>query len=55
MKVPNRKKNERKKIEREAGWNVFICPNCEEPTANGGHYVPPGLGDPGWFICKKKE
>lgn len=29
------------------------CPNgCGE---KGPHFVPPGFGDPGFFICTKKE
>lgn len=28
------------------------CPNCGE---YGPHFVPPSLGEPGMFICKKKE
>lgn len=28
------------------------CPNCGE---NGPHFVPPSLGEPGFFMCKKKE
>ena len=27
------------------------CPNCEE---YGAHFVPPSLGEEGFFICKKK-
>lgn len=27
------------------------CPNCGE---YGAHFVPPSLGEPGFFICKKK-
>ena len=26
-----------------------ICPNCGQP---GPHYVPPALGDPGFFACE---
>jgi hypothetical protein len=32
----------------------YPCPNCKEYN-KWGHYVPPSLGEPGFFICKWKE
>lgn len=31
---------------------IVNCPNCGE---EGPHFVPPSLGEPGFFTCKKKE
>jgi hypothetical protein len=33
------------------------CMNCGElfKWNETGHFVPPGMGDPGFFICEKKE
>jgi hypothetical protein len=28
------------------------CPNCGDPK--GGHFVPPSLGEEGFFICEKR-
>ena len=30
----------------------ILCPNCGE---KGPHFVPPSLGEPGFFICKKPK
>lgn len=32
-----------------------VCPNCKEVLIDQGHFVPPGFGGPGIFICTKKE
>jgi hypothetical protein len=39
----------RKKIER-------TCPNCKEvlKEKESGHFVPPSLGEEGFFLCKVK-
>ena len=29
-----------------------LCPNCHEDISNGGHFVPPSLGDDGFFACE---
>lgn len=34
--------------------NERICLNCKEVLKKSGHFVPPGGGDPGFFICKPK-
>lgn len=33
------------------------CPKCKAPLAEGegGHFVPPSLGEPGFFLCEVKE
>lgn len=28
------------------------CPNCGD---YGAHFVPPSCGEPGFYLCKKKE
>jgi|WetSurMetagenome_2_1015567.scaffolds.fasta_scaffold1335287_1 hypothetical protein len=34
------------------GVGVRICPNCKkELTAGEGHFAPPSLGEPGFYIC----
>lgn len=35
---------------RQAG-EPRICPNCQSTLVNEGHFVPPSLGEPGFFIC----
>ena len=30
------------------------CINCGEDISKGGHFVPPCVGDVGFFICKPK-
>lgn len=34
----------------------FPCPNCGKKFGEkeSGHFVPPSLGDPGFFICEKR-
>jgi hypothetical protein len=27
------------------------CPNCNGVLLQGGHFLPPSLGEPGYFIC----
>ena len=29
-----------------------VCTNCGKP---GSHYAPPSLGEPGFYICDKRE
>jgi hypothetical protein len=32
------------------------CFNCgEDLTGKSGHFVPPSMGDKGFFICTKKD
>lgn len=31
-----------------------VCPNCKEYNKDG-HYVPPCLGDKGFYVCEWKE
>jgi len=38
----------KKKIKQKNQRKVFTCPNCGQP---GPHYVPPCLGDPGFYTC----
>lgn len=42
----------RKKTRIRAPWykKSFLCPNCKKETADG-HFVPPSLGEGGYFIC----
>ena len=51
----------RKSIERRRAWakrnwgpkSLPLCPNgCGE---RGPHFVPPSMGDPGFFTCTPKE
>jgi ribosomal protein L32 len=47
-----------KHLRRIAKWQRHfqkksVCPNCGELCT--GHFVPPGFGEPGMFICKTKE
>jgi len=44
-KIPKYKKKKHK-------FSDGICPNC---GVRDSHFCPPGFGDPGFFICKKKE
>lgn len=41
-----------RKERRERSRAHGMCPNCGE---KGPHFVPPGFGSPGMFICKEKE
>lgn len=27
------------------------CPSCKRDISKGGHFVPPSIGDPGFFAC----
>jgi len=55
MKNP-RSKRKRKKGKpfkpSESHVRARPCSNCGE---QGPHFVPPSFGDPGFFICEKKE
>jgi hypothetical protein len=31
---------------------MSVCPNCGK---EGPHYAPPGLGDPGFYICEPQD
>jgi hypothetical protein len=42
-------------LQRRFAPKKSYCPNCKELLVNGGHFVPPSFGDPGIFICQKKE
>lgn len=58
MKVSNRKKNRRKKAflaqqkQIRTIWGKMCPNNCGEP---GPHFIPPGFGSPGMFMCKPLE
>lgn len=53
MKLSNKKKNSRKASTTKE-WS--LCPNCKKVIFAGeGHFVPPVLGDKGFFICYKKN
>jgi hypothetical protein len=30
------------------------CPNCGE-MCNAGHYFPPSLGEPGFYVCTPRR
>jgi hypothetical protein len=49
-----RRKQKWRKVYANRIRDVFggVCPNCKEP---GAHFVPPSFGDPGFYICNKKE
>ena len=38
------------------GWHESnkVCSNCNEPITEG-HFVPPSLGEEGFYICKPIE
>lgn len=42
----------RRSAERKLASKLRMCWNCGEP---GPHFVPPSFGDPGFYICEKKE
>jgi len=46
--------NKRQRNRRAHYWNVAAkpCPNC---GGRGAHFVPPSLGEEGFYSCKKKE
>jgi len=44
---------ERGETERVLRERQRICPNCREPLTDGGHFVPPSLGERGFFICQE--
>lgn len=46
MKIKNKKKNERKQV---LPKKEPICPNCGK---EGLHFIPPSLGEAGFFACK---
>jgi hypothetical protein len=40
------------------GWHEEskrTCPQCNEILTKEGHFVPPSLGEEGFYICKPKE
>ena len=40
------------------GWHESnkVCSNCNESLdITEGHFVPPSLGEEGFYICKPKE
>lgn len=32
---------------------VSLCVNCGKDNRDHGHFVPPSLGEQGFFICQK--
>ncbi len=53
MKVSKAKKNQRKKLWGQTPMGApSPCPNCGEP---GPHFVPPSLGEKGFFMCEAKQ
>jgi hypothetical protein len=40
-------------VKRHLAERQRICPNCREPLTDGGHFVPPSLGERGFFICQE--
>lgn len=56
MKLSKRKKNARMAAHLNsesylAECRKHPCRNCGEP---GPHFVPPSLGEPGFFACEKR-
>ena len=45
-------KRQKKKLKKKPKIKRTPCPNCGK---FGSHFVPPCVGDPGFFICKTKE
>jgi DNA polymerase III alpha subunit (gram-positive type) len=39
------------------GWHESqrTCPQCNEILTKEGHFVPPSLGEEGFYICEVKE
>jgi hypothetical protein len=39
------------------GWHESkrTCPQCNEILTKEGHFVPPSLGEEGFYICELKE
>lgn len=34
----------------------YLCPNCKKPLKKGeGHFMPPSLGEKGYFVCSKPD
>ncbi len=58
-------RNDHKRREKQRGYARWLlcnfkvvgnCPNCGEKILyGGGHFVPPSLGEPGFFVCDKGE
>ena len=56
-------KVKRGKAEKRRRWAIEArlgpkskCPNCRADILPGeGHYAPPSLGEPGFFICNPKH
>ena len=47
------KRSKKKKLRaNQAHVTPCECPNCGE---QGPHYVPPSLGEKGFFVCERKE
>ena len=50
--MAKRQVKKKKQIRKLYKGQTSRCPNCGE---YGPHYVPPSCGEPGMWICKKKE
>ena len=51
--MPNKRQRMKNRATAKALHRMFHrCPNCGEA---GPHFVPPSLGDPGFYICKPKD
>lgn len=48
MKLSKETKNKRKHY---STW-FHNCPNCKQ-RITGGHFVPPSLGEKGFYICEE--
>jgi hypothetical protein len=55
MKLNKRKKQKRFALPpmKKPGPPSY-CPNCGEELTRVGHFVPPSLGERGFFICDKR-
>jgi len=32
-----------------------VCPNCKERLTKEGHFAPPSVGEPGFYVCQRSE
>jgi len=50
--MTTRNKKKRKYWKEPKQYEMNICPNCGKV---GRHYVPPSLGEEGFFLCDDKD